>query len=194
MSKKNDISDCPDLSGLGNDDYDLPKNIDVADDKSEDTENELDDSMFNDSSETFTPKKESNAKNKRYKRYDSCDSCKWYQRRTPQNSGSWILFWGFVFLLFVLAITLELHEYVGRYEVLFTAYEGLQSSYEEVLHHEDVKYWFELLRNNNKSEIVIGSTFIYDTDDDWKRATMFGDGRIKGRISGVHLRFSDIDC
>ena len=77
-----------------------------------------------------------------------------YQRNRTDKTTIWLSL-TLIFLFCTVFILCQLNYFRGRYEELSTVYGELQNSYNELIQHEELKYWFTLLRNPNKSEIVI---------------------------------------
>ncbi len=78
----------------------------------------------------------------------------------------------------------KLNDFRSRYEEVSATYREWQDFYNEVIQRKELKHWFTLLRNPNKSEIVIADTFGFDIHGNARHAKMFADGKIEGYIDG----------
>ena len=93
-------------------------------------------------------------------------------------------------LLFTLYIWYKKKMLEDKYEYLLDKHKGLQRSYDATLQYNKqyngAKYWFSLIRNHNRSNIIIASTgyekyvdgvgFAYS---EYVSAVMYGDGVLK---------------
>lgn len=89
-----------------------------------------------------------------------------------------------IFLLCTVFSLWKLNDFRSRYEEISATYREWQDFYNEVIQHKELKHWFTLLRNPNKSEIVIADTSGFDIHGNNRYAKMFADGKIEGYIDG----------